>query len=128
MKSDTKDYYERLGSETLYLWNDDAECYIKSVPGVGFFIKFKGEDEKPIAADTKTVTMAIDAREEVSKSEYDRGTRSNFSINIMESKTKNRKGETITSINIFGSCLPEIPKADSADAAKVVKLGNRRKK
>lgn len=65
------EYYLRFKRETIYLYNDELECYIKSVPGKGYFAKFKGQMEKPIPAFSKNVTMAIDAKKEVAKEEYD---------------------------------------------------------
>ena len=65
-------YYERFKTEIMYLWNDEAEVYVKSDPAAkGYFAKFKGGQEFPIAADSKTVVMAIDGKREVSKKEYD---------------------------------------------------------
>jgi hypothetical protein len=64
-------YYERFKTEIMYLWNDEAEVYVKSDPAKGYFAKHKGGDEFSIAADSNTVVMAIDAQKEVSKKEYD---------------------------------------------------------
>lgn len=66
------DYYDRFKKEIIYLWNDEVECYIKSVPGHGYFIKFKGGPEKEIPADSKTVVLAIETKQEVTKEEYEK--------------------------------------------------------
>jgi len=64
-------YYTRFATETIYLYNDEYECYIKSVPGVGWFVKFPGQEEGRISASSKNAVYARDARNEVSKSEYE---------------------------------------------------------
>jgi hypothetical protein len=65
-------YYERFKREVIYLWNDDAEAYVKSTPGRGYFAKLKGGKEFEIAADTDTVVMAIHGKREVTKEEYEK--------------------------------------------------------
>ncbi len=70
--SELIDYYMRFKTETIYLWEDENEMYIKSVPGKGYFAKFPGKEEGPIAANSGSVTRAIEARKEISKAEYDK--------------------------------------------------------
>ncbi|HEV8079562.1 MAG TPA: hypothetical protein VGP43_02535 [Chitinophagaceae bacterium] len=43
-------YYDRFNKETIYLWNDDAECYVKFDPITGTFAKYKGRNEFRIAS------------------------------------------------------------------------------
>jgi hypothetical protein len=65
-------YYERFKKETIYLWEDEAEVYIKSTPTEGYFAKYPGNKEFNIGASTEIVNRAIDAKKEVSKNEYDK--------------------------------------------------------
>lgn len=65
-------YYERFKKETIFLWEDENEVYVKSVPGKGYFAKFPGKQEYPIAPNTDTVTRAIDAQKEVTEEEYEK--------------------------------------------------------
>lgn len=69
MNNETK--YERFKHETIYLWEDESELYIKSVPGQGYYAKGAGKPEYKIAANTDAVTRAVAAMNEVSKSEYE---------------------------------------------------------
>ncbi len=65
-------YYERFKKETIYLWEDEAEVYIKSIPKDGYFAKHPGKKEFKIASSTEIVNRAIDAKKEVSKDKYDK--------------------------------------------------------
>jgi hypothetical protein len=65
-------YYERFKKETIYLWNDEAQVYVKSVPGVGYFAKYKKGEEFPVVASSDLVVMAIDSKQEVSRSTYEK--------------------------------------------------------
>lgn len=64
------DYYKRFSEEVVYLWNDEIECYVKCSPDKGCFMKFKGGNEIPIAANSNTVVFAIDSKKEVTEKEY----------------------------------------------------------
>jgi hypothetical protein len=64
-------YYMRFKKEIIYLWNDDAQCYVKSTPKNGYFAKYPGKPEFKIDASSNTVVMAIDGKREVKASEYD---------------------------------------------------------
>ena len=68
-------YYDRFSNETIYLWNDDVGCFIKSDPKEGYFMKVKGKEEKPIAANSNTVVNAIHAKKEVTEKEYESGSK-----------------------------------------------------
>lgn len=64
-------FINRLRTQEVYLWEDENECYIKSVPDGGYFVKFPGGKESPIKADSDTVTRAVAAKKEVSKDKYE---------------------------------------------------------
>lgn len=66
------EYFQKFKTQTVYLWEDENQCYIKSVPGKGYFQKFPGSDEKPIDSNTDTVTRAILAKKEVPKEQYEK--------------------------------------------------------
>lgn len=71
--TNNKAYYERFTKETIYLWEDEAEVYIKSIPNDdGYFAKYPGKTEFKIGASTGIVVRAIHAKKEVSKAEYDK--------------------------------------------------------
>jgi hypothetical protein len=69
--SELTKYFQRFRTETIYLYNDEAERYIKSVPGQGYFAKKKGGKEYPVDSDSDTVVRAIHGRVEVTQKEYD---------------------------------------------------------
>lgn len=69
MKKDNK--YNRFNHEVIYLWEDENELFIKSVPGKGYFARFPGGKEYKIAATSDSVTRAEAAMKEVSKEEYE---------------------------------------------------------
>ncbi len=63
-----KEYYKRFKKEIIYLWEDEAECYIKSTPnGGGYFAKYPGKTEFKIGASTGIVVRAIHAKKSVQK-------------------------------------------------------------
>lgn len=67
-----QEYYNRFKKEIIYLWNDEAQVYVKSTPNDGYFAKFPGGNEFKIDASTDTVVMAIDGKREVKAAEYDK--------------------------------------------------------
>ncbi len=71
MMVNNSEYYKRFKTETIYLLNKEEGAYVKSVPGKGFFAKFKGEEEYEVAEDSNMVTLAFDGQHEVSKKTYD---------------------------------------------------------
>ena len=66
------EYLMKFKVVPVYLFNDDAEVYVRSDPGTGFFARFAGKKEFSIRANTDTVTMAIDGRKEITKEEYEK--------------------------------------------------------
>lgn len=64
-------YYQRFKNEVIYLWNDTAEAFVKSDPEKGYFAKFKGGKEFSVPANSDTVVLAIDGKNEVTKEEYE---------------------------------------------------------
>lgn len=66
-------YYERFKKETIYLYNTEAQCFIKSDPGAGFYGKFAGGQPRRIPPDCRTVVMAIDERNEITKEDFENG-------------------------------------------------------
>lgn len=65
------EYYNRFKSETIYLYYDTEDVYVKSVPGDGCFAKFKGGKEFQIRPDSDIVVRAIVSKNEVTKEQYD---------------------------------------------------------
>ena len=66
------EYLRKFKVVQVYLFNEDAQVYVRSDPGAGFFARFPGKEEFSIRANTDTVTMAIDGRKEISKEEYEK--------------------------------------------------------
>ncbi len=67
-----KEYYKRFMTETIYLWEDERETYVKSVPGADCYAKLPGGEEFKIKPDSDLFCRAFYAKKEVSKKEYDK--------------------------------------------------------
>jgi hypothetical protein len=65
-------YLNKVSSETMYFWNDEDECFIKSVPGGGFYAKFKGIAEYQIEGTTDMVINGVMSGRVATKSEYEK--------------------------------------------------------
>ena len=66
-----EEYLTSFSRVSIYLWNDEYECFIKSVPGMGFWAKFPGKAEYPISSDSKIVVLAVFGGQTVSKEIYE---------------------------------------------------------
>lgn len=66
-------YYRKFVSETVYLWNDFDEVFVKVVPGKGFYIKRPGSDEYKVDPGSDIVTNAMSGKREITKQQYDNG-------------------------------------------------------
>lgn len=64
-------YWQRFKTEPIYLWEDQEQVYVRSVPGGGYFAKYKGYKEFAIYHTDHIVVRAIAARQEVTKEEYE---------------------------------------------------------
>ncbi len=67
-----KKYLERIGTETVYLYNDLEDVAVKCVGGVGFFIRSNGEDKK-INPDSDMALQAVIGEYEITKQQYESG-------------------------------------------------------
>lgn len=67
----TTDFNERRSKEVIYLSYDFEHCVVRSEPGNGCFVKFKGEPEFKAKVGSGVVTEALLGREEITKEEYD---------------------------------------------------------
>ena len=67
-----KNYLISFSKTTKYLWNYEYECFVKSVPGNGFWAKFPGKPEYPINSESNIVVLAIYGGQFVSKESYDK--------------------------------------------------------
>lgn len=68
-----KKFIERLKTEVVYLWEDEAEMLIKSnpLPGGKYLAKIPPDGpEFPIAADSDQVTRALVDPQEVTEKQY----------------------------------------------------------
>jgi hypothetical protein len=70
---DNQKYYDRFKWEEIFLWNDDIECFVRSHPKDGYFMKFPGGSESSVAYDSNTVVIAIESQKEVTRNEYENG-------------------------------------------------------
>lgn len=68
---DKLSYYARFETEVIFLLSDEAETYVKSVPGGGYLAKFKGGKEFPIKSTSDVVGRAIDGMRELTVLEYE---------------------------------------------------------
>lgn len=67
------DYLTKFSEKVMYLWSDEYECWVKSVPGVGYFAKFTGKAEYSIDGKSDIVMQAIYGGQTVTKEEYEKG-------------------------------------------------------
>lgn len=74
-----KEFFKRFRNETIYLYDDQEETYIKSVPGDECYTKLKGGNEFRITPDNGIVIRAMHAGNEVSKKEFDQAFSNNLS-------------------------------------------------
>lgn len=66
-----KKFIQRLTAQTVYLWEDEQQLFIKSLPGDGGFLaKYPGGEEFKITDDSDQVTRALEAQIEVSEKNY----------------------------------------------------------
>ncbi len=63
-------YLERLGTETVYLYNDLEDIAVKVVGGVGYFVRVDGEDQK-IDVDSDMALQAVVGEHEITKEQYE---------------------------------------------------------
>lgn len=65
-------YLATMAKKVQYYWDDQDECFIKSVPGQGFFAKFKGKEEYQVDDDSDLVMLAVFSGTTATKAEYDK--------------------------------------------------------
>lgn len=70
-ETDDEEYLLSFSKEIIYLWNDEYECFVKSVPGMGFWAKFPGNKEYQISGSSHIVVQAVFGSERVAKEVYD---------------------------------------------------------
>ncbi len=61
-------FLERFQKETMYLWNDEKETYVKSTPEGATFAKLPGGKEFEIKRNSDLFFLAVN---EVTQEEYD---------------------------------------------------------
>ncbi len=66
------EYYKRFKKEVIYLWNDEEEVFVKSVPGAKCYAKLKGGAEFEISPENEVVIRAMAAGKEVGRDEYNK--------------------------------------------------------
>ena len=62
----------QFGLKPVYLWEDNAQVFVRSDPGGKWFYKFPKQDETEIKGNTETVAHAVDARIQVSQADYEK--------------------------------------------------------
>lgn len=67
------EYYQRFKTEEIFLWEDENECFIRSHPKDGYFVKFPGSREAPASPMSAAVNRAIDGQREISRKQYEAG-------------------------------------------------------
>lgn len=64
-------YLTSFSEKVMYLWNDEYQCYVRSVPGVGYFARFPGKAEYQISGKSDIVVQAVLGGQEVTKTVYE---------------------------------------------------------
>lgn len=62
--------YNRFKTETVYMWDDENQLYVKSIPGKGYLARSPGGEEYEIPFDSDTVVRAIHSEKEVTEKMY----------------------------------------------------------
>jgi|GEM_PF-3509655 len=66
-----ENYLLALSQKTVYFWNNEDECFVKSVPGCGYFIKFPGKKEYALNSASNIVMRGIYSGKTVTEDEYE---------------------------------------------------------
>ncbi len=71
MDKETKDFYESFKTQTVYLWNDFKETFLK-VEGGKCFAKLKGGEEFPIEPGSRLFESARNPESQITKEQYEK--------------------------------------------------------
>lgn len=66
-------FYRKLIDQTIYLWEDFEEVFVKLVPGRNALIKKPGGEEYEAGVGSDIVIRAIAGEKEVTKQQYESG-------------------------------------------------------
>jgi len=65
-------YLAQLSKKVMYFWNDEDECFVKSIPGVGYFVKFKDIAEYQVNGESDLVIKGVMSGEVATMAEYEK--------------------------------------------------------